>query len=319
MTINNEIVITGGLGFIGLHLTPVLIDHGYSVHIIDKAEFGVPNKVEDRDSNFFKLTIADLNQTDVLTQTLMNCSTVIHLAANSDTRRSTFYPQVDLQEGICATFSLTSAMKRAGVNKLLFASSQHIYGPSPTPSKLHTFSEDSPYNPISSYGSAKASSEMLIRSWAASAPDNTASVLRFSNVVGSYQRVGIIPDLMKKASRADKILPILGDGNQCRNYIHVSDAVKALLCVLDCTKQSKCFEPFNIGSQDFISAKRIAEIVVEHHAHKKTLQIAPEFKSEGWQGDITATLLAVDKIMSLGWAPELSSEAAVRLAVQEWA
>jgi UDP-glucose 4-epimerase len=119
-----------------------------------------------------------------------------------------------------------------------------------------------------------------------------------------------------KLKKSPSELEILGDGSQTKSYLHVSDCVEAMILGLNSSLQ---VDVFNVGSEDQVSVRTIAEIVVEEMDLENV-----DFKftggvdgGRGWKGDVKNMLLDVSKLKSLGWKPKYNSEGATRLAVRE--
>ncbi|MDI6846684.1 MAG: GDP-mannose 4,6-dehydratase, partial [Candidatus Bathyarchaeia archaeon] len=126
----------------------------------------------------------------------------------------------------------------------------------------------------------------------------------------------VIPDFIKKLRKNKKELEILGDGTQCKSYLHIDDCVNAVLTV--CEKSNPQVEIFNIGSEDWITVLRIAEIVVEEMGLEdvKFRFTGGVNGGRGWKGDIKKMLLDISKLKALGWEPKYKSEEAVRRATK---
>ncbi|MCD6435076.1 MAG: NAD-dependent epimerase/dehydratase family protein [Clostridiales bacterium] len=179
-----------------------------------------------------------------------------------------------------------------------------VYGEALTDGK--PTKEEHPFLPISLYAASKIASEALIEAW--SALNNTkAWVFRLANVVGPRATHGVIFDFVKKLKENPKELEILGNGNQRKSYIYVDDCIDAML--IGRNKSNMNVNIFNIGSEDWITVKEIAEIV------SKVMGLRPEFKftggDRGWPGDVPLMKLDISKIRSLGFRPRLSSKEAV--------
>ena len=123
---------------------------------------------------------------------------------------------------------------------------------------------------------------------------------------------GVIHDFIMKLGKNKNTLNILGDGNQKKSYIYVDDCVEAMVLA---SNSEKDVDVFNVGSNDYISVKEIAETV------SKAMGLQPvfEFGSEdrGWKGDVPVMLLATDKIKSLGWKLNYNSLEAVKLTAEK--
>jgi len=143
-----------------------------------------------------------------------------------------------------------------------------------------------------------------------------AWIYRFANVIGRRSSHGVIYDFINKIRTNPKELEILGDGNQTKSYIYVDDCVEAMIMGLKARGENRV-NIFNIGTNDMISVKRIAEIVCEEmHTSPK-----PEFKftggKRGWKGDVPLMLLDASKLNKLGWRQRYNSEEAVRKATRD--
>jgi len=119
-----------------------------------------------------------------------------------------------------------------------------------------------------------------------------------------------------KLYKNPKQLEILGDGTQKRSYIYIDDAVEATLIAYN-TTAGKRFEVFNVGSEDCITAKEVADIVVDTLGLKDVKYVyKPVGHGVGWPGDVKNIALSIDKIRKLGFKPRLNSAEAVRRTVK---
>jgi len=114
--------------------------------------------------------------------------------------------------------------------------------------------------PVSVYGASKAACENLIHAYT-NLYGLKAVVLRYANVVGPRLRHGVIYDFVVKLCKNSKQLEILGDGTQKRSYIYIDDAIEATLIAYNMAA-GKRFEVYNVGSEDYITVKKVANIVV---------------------------------------------------------
>ncbi len=118
---------------------------------------------------------------------------------------------------------------------------------------------------------------------------------------------------MRKLTKNRSVLEILGDGEQNKSYIYIDDCVDAMITAVE--RADERVNIFNIGSEDQIKVKRIAEIVCQE------MGLNPEFRftggDRGWKGDVPVMLLSIEKLKSLGWKPRYTSERAVRKTVRD--
>ena len=316
MTTNNssKILVTGGLGFIGGNLATRLLADGHQVTIYDIGTHGEqPWHQKLLSHPNCHCVIADLRDKKKLQQSLVGHKTVYHLAANADSRLSAIDHNVDLHNGVEATWTLLSAMAEAGVKQIVYATSQLVYGEPELPIYSESFG---PLLPLSLYGAAKLAGEGIISAFSHS-HDIHATLVRFSNIAGPNMSYGIVKDFVRKLQENPDELEILGDGKQKRNYLHVDDCIKAMLTVT-ARQQGKLCDVYNVGNTDYISAKTVADIItpiVVGDAPKTTYRFTGG--KRGWHGDVQSLRCDVSKLHALGWKPSYDSTAAVAKAAKQ--
>ncbi len=168
--------------------------------------------------------------------------------------------------------------------------------------------------PTSTYGASKLAGEALIASYTAMF-DITGRVFRFGNVVGSRQTHGVALDFARKLLADPTRLDILGDGNQSKSYIHVSDVLSAVL--LANARMEKRFEAYNVATGDYITVREIAELAVATlglDSDGVRFQFAGG--ARGWKGDVPIVRLNTSRIQSLGWECQRTSSQALEEALQ---
>ncbi len=305
-------LVTGGAGFVGCELVRQLLDRGDEVVAYDNLSSGRREFLSPfHDTGRLKLIEADLLDFDALHNALSAEAPemVWHLAANPDIRYGAQKTDLDLNQGTIATYNVLEAMRRCGISKIVFSSSSAIYG---LPTKFPTPEDYGPLLPHSLYGASKLACEGLVSAFCHTF-DFQAWIFRFANVVGPNATHGIIPDLLAKLHRDPTQLEVLGDGQQRKSYIHVSDCVAGM--IHGWLHSSDPVNIFNLGTDDDILIKRIAEIVLEEAGQPDTPIVYTGGKI-GWPGDVPVMKLDCSRIKSLGWRPRLNSEQAVREAVK---
>ena len=306
---NKRILVTGGAGFIGSELCRALIEKGNEVVCFDNFSSGKNEFIEDlREEDGFKLIRGDLLNPADIKRALAGCETVFHFAANPDVRAAEKDTAVHFKQNIVATFNLLEGMKDSEARELVFASSSVVYG---TPKTIPTPEDYGPLLPISLYGASKLSCEALISAYS----DNfgfTSVILRYANIIGKNAH-GVTRDFKQKLEANPRELEILGDGTQTKSYLHVEDCISATLLAAE--KTEKGVEIFNVGSEDKLNVKTIADIVCSEMNLK---DVRYRFTGKrAWMGDVKTMLLSIEKLKALGWRPRLNSEQAVRKAVRE--
>jgi UDP-glucose 4-epimerase len=308
-----RILVTGGAGFIGSHLTDRLLEEGAAVTVFDDMSSGSETNVSGHRNNpKFSFERASLLEKDKLKTSLAEIDAVYHLAASPDTRTGLTDTRRDLEQNVLATHALLESMRGSKTRSLVFASTSTVYGEAaqmPTPESY------GPAKPISLYGASKLSSEGFISAYCHMF-GFSASVLRLANVVGPRITHGAIFDFYTNLRRNSKRLEIQGDGTQRKSYLHVDDCVAAFLAATPSTASG--MEVYNAGSEDQTDVMSIAKIVAEEMSLPSVQFELKTSTSDGrgWKGDVKEMLLDVSKLKSKGWLTRFTSEEAVRATAQ---
>ncbi|HDH81987.1 MAG TPA: NAD-dependent epimerase/dehydratase family protein [Thermoplasmatales archaeon] len=305
------ILVTGGAGFIGSHLIDALLEKGNEVKCIDNFSSGRKEFIEQSMDKGLELIEGDLLNRDDIKKALSGCDTVFHLAANPDVRLGVENTEVHLEQNIIATYNLLEEMRKADVKKIAFTSSSTVYGEAeqiPTPESY------GPLIPISLYGASKLAAEGLISAYCYTF-DMQSVIYRFANVVGPRSTHGVTYDFIKKLRKNSHVLEILGDGSQKKSYLYISDCIDAMLFGMEKSKSK--VEIFNIGSEDWVDVKKIADIV------SREMGLSPEYRftggvdgGRGWKGDVKIMRLSIDKLKNMGWKPEYGSKESIEMTAR---
>jgi UDP-glucose 4-epimerase len=311
-----KILVTGGAGFIGSHLVDRLMEDGHQVRVLDNLSAGsIDNIRQWIGHERFEFVKGDMADVETVKKALEGVDAVFHLAANPEVRISAQSPEKLYESNVTITYNLLEAMRNSEVEYLVFTSSSTVYGDAaviPTPESY------GPLKPISVYGGAKLAAEALISGYAHIFGFKALS-FRLANIIGKRSNHGVIYDFINKLRKNPKELEILGDGTQRKSYLHVSDTVEGILHIFNhFRKGGETYDVFNLGNDDWITVKEIAEIVSEE------MGLTPEFRftggidgGRGWKGDVKLMLLDVSKAKSTGWKPKMNSYEAVRRSVRE--
>lgn len=306
MPTKNNILVTGGAGFIGSHLVDSLIEEGNRITIFDNLSSGkiefIENHLENTDVIFIK---GDILDNEVIERACRDVDLVCHVAANPDVRLGSSDTKVHFDQNILATYNLLEAMRKNSIKKIAFTSTSTIYGEAhimPTPENY------GPLMPISLYGASKLSCEALITSYSHTF-DMQAWIFRFANIVGPRSTHGIIVDFIRKLRENPTQLEILGDGKQEKSYLHVSECINSILFAIEKSKED--VNIFNIGSEDTISATGIGKIIAEE-MELSDIKFIYTGGSRGWKGDVPRMRLDIEKIKAIGWKPAYTSDKSVR-------
>lgn len=306
-----NVLITGGAGFIGSNLAARLTGLGCRVVCADNFLLGsrenVASLLEHENFELCELDVTDQKEL----KKLMKCQKtdmVFHLAANSDIQKSGRVPRIDLDHTFLTTAAVLEAMRENGVKQIFFASTSAVYGERPG-ARLRE--DTGGLQPISYYGGAKLASEAMISAYAYM-NDMKATVFRFANVIGPGLTHGVIFDFIRKLRENPGRLEILGDGTQRKPYIHVDDLMDAMLQMTKMPPDG--VETYNVGVDSSTTVTEIADIVCEGMGLKE-VEYQYTGGSRGWKGDVPSFSYDLDKIHSRGWRADRTSNEAVRETV----
>lgn len=253
-------LITGGAGFIGSHLSELLVSKGHEVVALDDLSTGRLENVEPLVGNpSFKLVVDSILNEMVLDRLVSECDVVIHLAAAVGVKLIVDDPMHTIRTNVLGTDCVLKTACRYKC-KVLIASTSEIYGKS---TKI-PFSEDDDTTSGATtksrwaYACSKAMDEFSAFACAKSY-GLPIVITRFFNTVGprqSDQYGMVIPTLMKQAL-AGKDITVYGDGEQSRCFNHVRVVVQAVYDLLNCEKAIG--QVYNIGSDELITINQLAE------------------------------------------------------------
>ena len=244
-----NVLLTGGAGFIGAHVSRALLGEGHAVHILDNLSAGNLENIPDG-CVFHEADIRSKEAARLFQE--FQFPVMIHLAAQMDVRKSVADPAFDADVNVKGLLNLMEAGKDHGLNKVVFASTGGaIYGdPVFAPQ-----SEAHPLNPLSPYGITKLVSEKYLAFYQNEYGIEYIS-LRFGNVYGPRQNphgeAGVVAIFAKKIL-AGEAPTIFGDGDQTRDYVYVGDVARACLSALTCTESGV----YNIGTGIETSVNRL--------------------------------------------------------------
>ncbi len=267
-----SVLVTGGAGFIGSHLVPVLLEEGYRVTVFDNLTTGKLENLNDALKNpNFQFIKGDIRNPAELQHAFKKTQTVIHLAAQIDVAASVKDPSLTHEVNTTGTLRILQSAVKHNVERFLFASSTAVYGNS----NDLPLSEDTPLIPISPYAASKVAGEAYVNAFS-NCYKMSATILRFFNVYGAGNEKnpysGVITKFMSSAHK-EVPLVIEGDGEQTRDFIHVSEIVTAILLALK--KESLSRETFNVCTGVPVSINQLVDTVKTVTGKKLQVTRAP--------------------------------------------
>ena len=297
-------LITGGAGFIGSHLADLFLAKGWSVDIIDDLSTGSRENVDAA----AQLHVLDIRSRD--TAQLVSAGrfdVIVHLAAQIDVRRSVDDPIFDVGVNVAGTLNVLEALRGTGTGantRVVFTSTGGaLYGAATRPPSLETTAKD----PDAPYGIAKLSAEYYLAYYARVHGLDTACV-RFGNVYGPRQdphgEAGVVAIFCGRILDK-KPLIVFGDGQQTRDYVHVTDVVHATFLVATASLPSAGGvdqRAFNVGTGVGTSVLDLAGTLLRAAGSDSPIEFAPKR-----MGELQHSALSIDKARSaLGWSPQMA-------------
>jgi UDP-glucose 4-epimerase len=296
-------LVTGGCGFIGSHLVELLLSKGYRVNVLDNLKTGRKSNLKDvAFQDRLKIFEGDLQDSSMVQSSLDDCEYVFHLAALADIVPSIENPYSYFSTNVLGTINLLEAVRRAKVKKLVYAASSSCYGipqDYPTP-------ENSEIKPQYPYAFTKWAGEQAALHWGKVYGIPTIS-LRLFNVYGIRSRTsgsyGAVFGVFLAQKLANKPLTIVGDGNQTRDFTHVTDVAKAFLKAAESEVRN---EIFNVGSSKTYSVNYLTQLL---GGEVTNIPKRP--------GEPDSTFADINKIKrALNWYPEMDFEKGVASMLQ---
>jgi UDP-glucose 4-epimerase len=301
-------LVVGGAGFIGGHLVARLLSDPAveRVTVFDNFTSGREEHLA-RSLGDPRLEVVrgDVKDLPALVDAAAGHDAAIHLASNPDIARAAKEPSIDFDEGTLLTHHVLEALRRASVERILYASGSGVYGDI---GEIEADEDRGPLIPISTYGASKLAGEGLIAAYCFMF-GLVGRVFRFGNVVGPLQTHGVGLDFVRKLLADPASLPILGDGSQSKSYVHVDDVIEAML-VASSTDQP--YGAYNVATGDYITVAEIADLAVEVVGLEPgSVRYEYSGGDRGWKGDVPIVRLSTERIRALGWAPTRTSREAL--------
>lgn len=277
-----KILITGGAGFIGSNLADELIKSGHEVNILDSLATGKRENLN-RKAKFFE---GDIRDEDDIVSAISGCSAVFHLAAATDAR-----DQGDQNYNVnyLGAKNVFEAAEDSGA-KIIFTSSAAVYGDSQAACKEGDMCE-----PPGEYGKNKLRAER--------AAGGNAFIARLFNVYGPRGN-GVVNRFCERIPEYKEI-HVFGNGLQTRDYVHVSDAVSALMMGLDRAGT------YNVGTGAETTILNLIDMIFGMTRNK------PNVRYEAERKEIKRSRADITKIRTLGWEPKVAIKDGIRTLLKE--
>ncbi len=303
-------LVTGGAGFIGSHLAAALAAAGWTVTVFDNLSTGKRANLAGLPVTLIEGNLVDF---EALAAAAAGCDVIFHQAALVSVPRSLADPVLNHESNVTGTFQLFEAGRRAGVRRIVYASSAAIYGNNPAlPAE-----ESGAVAPMSPYGAAKYIAEVYAGAYALSYPDGPDFAgLRYMNVFGPRQDPGspysgVLAIFCQAALRGDPCR-INGDGEQTRDFVYVADVVRANLLAAGAPLAERS-AVFNIGRGEEVSLNQVVALLGD-----LTGRAIPVVYGPTRGGDIRHSVANIARARAcLGYAPQVGIRAGLA-ATLDW-
>ena len=293
-----RVLLTGGAGFIGSHLSDALLARGDEVAVIDDLSTGRASRL-DNQIELYRDSILNSSRLALLVRKIRP-ELIVHLAGQGSVRKSISSPDRDANVNVIGTINALEAARTVAA-RMLFCSTSALYGSlAPVPSP-----EAAAPAPESPYGVAKHCAEMYIRYYNHT-HGTRHSILRFANVYGPRQDAasesGVVSIFCFQAM-ANKAITIYGDGRQTRDYVYVSDAVAAMMAASEHDQGGT----WNIGTGTEVSVLDLIAAINQATGRSSPLEFTLARDGEIQRSALCPKLAERD----LGWRPTVPLAAGV--------
>ena len=296
---SRRVLVTGGAGFIGSHLTRMLLERGYHVRVLDRFDYGRAG-LDGLTHPRLEILAGDVCSSRDLSRALRDVYGVIGLAAIVGDPACNLDPEETVNLNYTATKVLTEACNFYRVRRLVFASSCSVYGAS----SGGALTEESPLNPVSLYARTRVLSENILFDRAG---DVEPVVLRLSTVFGLSPRMrfDLVVNTLTVRAVVDGKISIFG-GDQWRPNVHCRDAARAFIKALEAPAEVVAGEVFNVGGDGLNHTIRgLGDLVAERVGNVTVAR-----QSDG--GDLRDYRVSFAKIRrALGFVPEMTVAAGI--------
>ncbi|HTG16958.1 MAG TPA: GDP-mannose 4,6-dehydratase [Blastocatellia bacterium] len=305
-----NILITGGAGFIGSHLVDLLIaDQNNRIIVVDNfndfydpaiKRANIAPHIGRDNFELLESNIADAGAMDDLFAR-SRFDLVVHLAARAGVRPSLADPLAYEETNVRGTYALLEAARRNGVKRFVFGSSSSVYGVN---AKV-PFSEDDPIaQPISPYSATKIAGEAACHAYS-HLYGMRIVCLRFFTVYGPRQRPDLAIHKFARLIAAGKPVPIYGDGTTRRDYTYIDDIISGVEAAISYDQSQ--FEIINLGESETVELRQLVEVIERAMGKRAILTRQSE-----QPGDVPVTYANIDKARRLlGYNPQTRLEAGI--------
>jgi dTDP-glucose 4,6-dehydratase len=307
-----KILVTGGAGFIGSAFVRMMIQEtDYTVVNLDKLTYAgnLENLTAIEASDRYRFAHGDICDAEFVDGLVAaeQPGAIVHFAAESHVDRSILSPEPVIRTNLNGTFTMLEAARRHSVARFVHVSTDEVYGSLEPPAEAD---EKYPLNPSSPYSASKAGSDLLARSYFVTFK-LPVLVTRASNNYGPFQFPEKLIPLMITRALDGQSLPVYGDGQQVRDWLHVDDHCRGILAVL---RKGRDGEIYNIGGNRSLPNLDVVHKVLSATGRPDSLISYVKDRP----GHDRRYALSSEKLMrETGWEPDINFEAGLARTI-EW-
>ena len=258
-----NVLVTGGMGYVGSTVVPLLLNQGKSVRVIDNLLFETESLLSVWSHPDFEFVLGDIRNSSDIDAALEGMDSVVHLAAIVGDPACAKDPELAQAVNYDATMALIESSRSKGIERFVFASTCSNYGKMPDPTQAVT--EETILTPLSLYAETKVAVEKILLGLEVG-NGMCATPLRISTLYGAGPRMRFdltVNEFVMEMAVNGKLL-VFGE-QFWRPYIHVRDIARAIVLVLDSPRELVDGEVFNVGSSDQnFRKKEIVEMILAH-------------------------------------------------------
>ncbi len=303
MLVKKKAIVTGGAGFIGSHMVDLLLENDFFVTVIDNLSGGRESNLSQHKDNknieFIETDICNIKYND---KNFTDTDFVFHFAGKGDIVPSIENPDEYMNTNVNGTLKVLQASKEAKIKKFVYAASSSCYGLADTPTK-----ENNVIDTKYPYALSKYIGELLVLHWGKvyNLPINS---IRIFNAYGTRVKTtgvyGAVFGVFFKQKLSKKPFTIVGDGNQKRDFVYVTDVARAFYLAAITEKNNQIY---NLGAGNPQSINKLVELIGGDKIHLPKRPGEPEI-----------TYANINKISKeLGWSPLVNFEDGVKKMMAE--
>ncbi|MBI2075746.1 MAG: GDP-mannose 4,6-dehydratase [Candidatus Aenigmarchaeota archaeon] len=302
-----NILITGGAGFIGSHLSRYLIGKGHKITILDDFSNSSPANIRDMLLNRqIRLVKGDVRDAKLINEITDGIDIIFHLAAQIHIDKSILEPKYTFDVNVLGTLNILEAARKRDFEKIVFASTSEVYGTA----LKDRIDEDHPLNPQSPYAASKAAADRLCHAYSKTYGMNV-SIIRNFNTFGPFQKDtgygSVIPIFIRRVLE-NKPPIIYGSGEQTRDFMYIDDAVHAY----DIIMNKNADGALNFGSGRDITINDLANLIIRLCGKDLT-----PVHVESRPGEVMKLCADTSKSRALGFEPKYTLESGIQMLI-DW-